>query len=102
MGAEEQLNKEMADTVAPWELRDLEQRMNKLLAPEPAGAEAIESLQEESARVSSSPANEGLGDVMNQVDQFLRDALQNPRERLTSECLFLFAPFTFRVFNFFF
>lgn len=83
MGAEEQLNKEMADTVAPWELRDLEHRMNKLLLPQPAGAEAIESLQEESARVLSSPANEGLGDVMNQVDQFLRDALQNPRERLT-------------------
>jgi hypothetical protein len=28
-------------------------------------------------------------DVINQVDQFLRDAIQNPRERLSSE----FSPF---------
>ncbi|KAH9301965.1 hypothetical protein KI387_013548, partial [Taxus chinensis] len=82
MGAEEQMMA-MADTVAPWELRDLDQRMGKLLAPLPAAGQGIDSHQEENARVSSPENTEGLGDVMDQVDQFLRDALQNPRERLT-------------------
>lgn len=82
MGAEPA--KEMEAAASPpqsWELADLKESMSKLLAPPSMGRDV--EAQEEKARGSSPDSGGDLPEAINQVDQFLRDALQNPRERLT-------------------
>uniref|UniRef100_A0A0C9QWM8 TSA: Wollemia nobilis Ref_Wollemi_Transcript_3736_2087 transcribed RNA sequence n=1 Tax=Wollemia nobilis TaxID=56998 RepID=A0A0C9QWM8_9CONI len=83
MGAE--LPKEME---AAWGLEDLEHRMEKLLVPGEVTGQGFESSEEESGGrggSGSSPESNGggAGEAVERVDQFLRDALANPRERLT-------------------
>ena len=88
MGAEPA--KEMEAAASPpqsWELADLKESMSKLLAPPSMGRDV--EAQEEKARGSSPDSGGDLPEAINQVDQFLRDALQNPRERLTSKCFLL-------------
>lgn len=96
-----------------WEVADLDAAMTKLILSckkdsservDAGFAEASPSSASSSAAASSSssslPSSAGVErdggaseDVINQVDQFLREALQNPRERLSSKlssriCLF--------------
>ena len=63
-----------------WELADLEESMKKLLAPSKV---QVSDPPLEKIDISSSDNGDGLAESINQVDQFLRDALQNPRDRLT-------------------
>lgn len=98
----------MDDFVAPdsWEIADLDAAVTRLMlsskknptdpsesAGDPTAATASSS---SSAAASSSPetvsadrAGGSSEDASNQVDQFLREALQNPRERLSSKDLYL-------------
>ncbi|KAG2672386.1 hypothetical protein I3760_13G037900 [Carya illinoinensis] len=80
-----------------WEVADLDESMNRLMLSSKKDSKPPNELNDDSAPalVSSSALNLGLGstggddcenvpdDVMDQVDQFLREALQNPRERLS-------------------
>lgn len=98
----------MDDFVAPdsWEIADLDAAVTRLMlsskknptdpsesAGDPTASTASSS---SSAAASSSPetvsadrAGGSSEDASNQVDQFLREALQNPRERLSSKDLYL-------------
>lgn len=73
-----------------WEVADLEESVSRLMLSKPNDAPASAS---SSALASDSSLTDlgGLGekdleDVVGQVDQFLREALENPRERLSSKC----------------
>lgn len=79
MGAEPAREMEVgASPPQAWELAGLEESIGKLMLQ---GREV--EAQEEKARGSSPDGGGDLAEAINQVDQFLRDALQNPRERLT-------------------
>ncbi|CAM8960756.1 unnamed protein product [Rhodiola kirilowii] len=75
-----------------WEVADLEESVRKLklsLAKDnnadTKGKSSLSELVEESGTRSSAEGS-GVGpseEALNQVDQFLREALQNPRERLS-------------------
>ncbi|EEF37398.1 uncharacterized protein LOC8285657 [Ricinus communis] len=68
-----------------WEVADLDQTMSRLMLNNNNSNDSSSSKQ--ASRDSSSSVsvhNSGSGDgLINQVDQFLRDALNNPRERLS-------------------
>ncbi|XP_060963695.1 uncharacterized protein LOC115705822 isoform X2 [Cannabis sativa] len=77
-----------------WEVADLEESMTRLIlsskkdssrpthgAADDTDASSTSCLS--SSAVSSCPDEKVSEDVLNQVDQFLREALQNPRERLS-------------------
>lgn len=69
-----------------WEVADLDNRFKLMLSSDNHHADGA---------TPSAPPSAGAGDsvsddIINQVDQFLRDAIQNPRERLSSE--FYFSP----------
>ncbi|KAL5537649.1 hypothetical protein UlMin_044209 [Ulmus minor] len=79
-----------------WEVADLEESVNRLMLSskkesrthEPVDASASSALSSSASASSSSPASGSVGekvseDDFDQVDQFLREALQNPRERLS-------------------
>lgn len=92
-----------------WEIADLDESMSRLLLkkdsskpppPPPqelrdGSASASASCNSCSSSSSSSNSNSAAGDgcggekvsedLVNQVDQFLREAIQNPRERLSSK-----------------
>lgn len=78
-----------------WEVADLDESMSRLmLSPSSSKKDSSSSSSSLDASVlapasSSTSAPVGAGtipeDPLNQVDQFLREALQNPRERLSSE-----------------
>ena len=105
----------MEDIGAPesWEIADLDESMSRLLLkkdsskPPPqelcdGSASASASCNSSSSSSSNSSASNSAGgdgcggekvseDLVNQVDQFLREAIQNPRERLSSKqflCVF--------------
>ena len=74
-----------------WEVADLDATMSHLMLssnkePKPEFPDATSS----SAAASASAEKVVSEDVINQVDQFLREAIQNPRERLSSKSPFLF------------
>lgn len=91
----------MEDIGAPesWEVADLDESMSRLMLSSKKDSKPPNELNDDSApALASSPAfNLGSGsaggddcenmpdDVIDQVDQFLREALQNPRERLSSK-----------------
>jgi hypothetical protein len=84
-------------TPESWEMADLEENMKKLLA-----ATQMSSSSSSASMVSALDCRGVGGEVVGvldsvvgghrgveQVDSFLREALQNPRDRLTSKCVFL-------------
>ena len=91
------------DFAAPdsWEIADLDVAVTRLMLSskknptdpsESAGDPTASTASSSSAAASSSPemvsadrAGGSSEDASNQVDQFLREALQNPRERLSSK-----------------
>lgn len=90
-----------------WEVADLDESMSRLMLSsgkdskphELADVSASASSFSSSASDSSfSAAAGGVGekvsdDAINQVDQFLREAIQNPRERLSSKLYVLYVNF---------
>ncbi|KAG6677588.1 hypothetical protein I3843_14G034100 [Carya illinoinensis] len=79
-----------------WEVADLDESMNRLLlsskpplvrsegsAPASAPSSVSSTLNLASALPRGDGSENVLDDAVNQVDQFLREALQNPRERLS-------------------
>jgi hypothetical protein len=83
-----------------WEVADLEESMTRLILSSKkdssrpthgaaddtdASSTSCLSSSNSSLAVSTCPDEKVSEDVLNQVDQFLREALQNPRERLSSE-----------------
>lgn len=82
------------DLAAPdsWEIADLDAAMTRLMLPSMSNpTAAIDSVEESTASLASSTSasvaagrnGAPLEDVSSQVDQFLIEALQNPRERLS-------------------
>lgn len=84
-----------------WEVADLDETMSRLMlsSKKDRDSKAQEQLDDCSPSTFSAPppapsppASGNLSeDVINQVDQFLREALQNPRERLSSKFFFFAA-----------
>lgn len=73
-----------------WEVADLDETMSRLLLNKDSKQQKQQP-QDQLARSGSGslgPGEKATDDVINQVDQFLREALQNPRERLSSEFFF--------------
>ena len=71
-----------------WEVADLDASVSRLMLD--TKKDSGDAPASEDSSLSSS-AHGGLGekdseDAVSQVDQFLREALQNPRERLSSKC----------------
>ncbi len=102
-GSEERIKGSMVEleleerTPESWEMADLEENMKKLLA-----ATQVSSSSSSASMVSAVDCRVVGGEVVavldsvvgghrgvEQVDSFLREALQNPRDRLTSKCVFL-------------
>ncbi|KAF7820369.1 R3H domain-containing protein 2-like [Senna tora] len=96
-----------------WEVADLDESMSRLMlssnkdskaqeladASSSSAAASSGSSTSSSSSTSSPPYASGekvSEDVVNQVDQFLREAIQNPRERLSSRFLCLYVPENFR------
>ena len=81
-----------------WELADLDEAMSRLVVSSPSISkkktpppELVDDAPELAStpgplpvRSSSSPS---LADTVDQVDQFLREALEKPRERLASKLM---------------
>jgi len=65
-----------------WEVADLDQTMNRLSLNKET---KHQQPQDQLPRSGSGPGEKVTDDVVNQVDQFLLEALQNTRERLSSE-----------------
>ncbi|CAK7325250.1 unnamed protein product [Dovyalis caffra] len=70
-----------------WEVADLDETMSRLLLNKDSRQQQQQQQpQDQLARSGSDSFGSGekvTDDVINQVDQFLREALQNPRERLS-------------------
>jgi len=104
-GSEERIKGSMVEleleerTPESWEMADLEENMKKLLA----ATQVSSSSSSSSASMVSAVDCRGVGGEVvgvldsvvgghrgvEQVDSFLREALQNPRDRLTSKFVFL-------------
>lgn len=88
------------DLAAPpesWEVADLDASMARLMLKnrdsktiELAGAGDVAA-----SSVGSSVAPVASDDVINSVDQFLREAIQNPRERVSGDYSFFFFFYSF-------
>lgn len=93
----------MEDLVAPesWEVADLDESMSRLMLSSKKDSKPAQELSDSSASASvsasvalnsaSADGEDASDDVINQVDQFLREALQNPRERLSSKPILVFS-----------
>lgn len=71
-----------------WEVADLDATMSRLGLSSSSNLDSKpqhELTDASSGSGSSASLEKASEDVVNQVDQFLREALQNPRERLSSE-----------------
>lgn len=70
-----------------WEMADLEESMKNLMAPSKCSSglhgEECNTIASEVSFMSANPS--GAAKTVGEVDGFLREALQNPRDRLTSE-----------------
>lgn len=72
-----------------WEVADLDASMTRLMLSNRDSLGSSNSPELADAGLgSSAAAASGSEDLVNSVDQFLREALQNPRERVSGECLF--------------
>lgn len=95
-----------------WEVADLDETMSRLMlsSKKDRDSKAQEQLDDCSPSTFSAPppapsppASGNLSeDVINQVDQFLREALQNPRERLSSKFFFCRVALYVRIFGCFY
>lgn len=68
-----------------WEVADVEASMRRLMLSSRKESSNVSSNKQEERVEESGP---GLGvseNLINTVDQFLREAIQNPRERLSGE-----------------
>ncbi len=81
----------MADDLgAPesWEVAGVDEAMSRLMLSsnkDPKPSQQDDLINDASSLVSSASDDKLSEDALNQVDQFLREALQNPRERLSSK-----------------
>ncbi|XP_060963683.1 uncharacterized protein LOC115705824 isoform X1 [Cannabis sativa] len=90
--------KDLGGAPESWEVADLEESMTRLILSSKkdssrpthgtaddtdASSTSCFSSSNSSSAVSGCPGEKVSEDVLNQVDQFLREALQNPRERLS-------------------
>ncbi|XP_050209870.1 uncharacterized protein LOC126660419 [Mercurialis annua] len=67
-----------------WEVADLDETMSRLMLNKNKMNNQVQELPRDSPLNSASSSGSCSGeDLNNQVDQFLREALQNPRERLS-------------------
>ena len=75
-----------------WEVADLDASVSRLMLSSSNEEPKPEFLDATSSSASTSSAEKLVAeDAINQVDQFLREAIQNPRERLSGKSLLLFA-----------
>jgi hypothetical protein len=87
-----------------WEVADLDESMSRLMLSSKKDSKPAQELSDSSASASVSASSASVAsnsvsadgedasdDVFNQVDQFLREALQNPRERLSSKPICVFS-----------
>lgn len=86
------------DVGAPesWEVADLDESMSRLLLSTSNNDKDKDCTKSTHDQLADASVAVGCGvykkvddDVINQVDQFLREALQNPRERLSGKCTFI-------------
>ncbi|KAM2004129.1 hypothetical protein ACFX15_027615 [Malus domestica] len=70
-----------------WEVTGLDEAMKRLMLSSNKDSKPPQTLNDVPPLVSSSSdaSDKFSEDAVNQVDQFLREALQNPRERLSSK-----------------
>jgi len=76
-----------------WEMADLDDRMSRMMilskpsdSPSPSPSSSSHQDEPPPASVVSGDRCGGISDeTLNQVDQFLREALEKPRERLSSK-----------------
>jgi len=72
-----------------WEVADLDDSMNRLnlliSSNKDSNADGAASPHLPNSSSSSISGDNVSDDAVNQVDQFLREAIQNPRERLSSK-----------------
>lgn len=71
-----------------WEVADVEASMRRLMLSSRKESSNISSNKQEERVEESGPSLGVSEDLINTVDQFLREAIQNPRERLSGEFLF--------------
>lgn len=92
-----------ADDVDSWEMADLDERMTRMMilsskkpsvrsqspspSEEPPSVPVVSSSSSAAAMEAFSGDRSGAisEETLNQVDQFLREALEKPRERLSSK-----------------
>lgn len=75
-----------------WEVADVDASMRRLMLSSSKN-DAVSSNSLVSTRSEKGDISPSIGvseDLVNSVDQFLREALQNPRERLSGEFFFDF------------
>lgn len=82
-----------------WEVADLDESMNRLNlllkdSKPPPRDHTDDSPPPHPPSSASSSGDKVSDDAINQVDQFLREAIQNPRERLSSRftCIYEMVP----------
>lgn len=69
-----------------WEVADVEASMRRLMLPSRKESSNNVSSNKQEERVEESAPGLGVSEnLINTVDQFLREAIQNPRERLSGE-----------------
>ncbi|KAJ7974899.1 putative R3h domain containing protein [Quillaja saponaria] len=68
-----------------WEAADLDASMSQLMLSSNKDSKAQELAEASASSASTSTSSSAVAseDVINQIDQFLREAIQNPRERLS-------------------
>lgn len=68
-----------------WEVASVDEAMSRLMLSSNKDPKPQQDLNDASSLVSDGAGDKLSEDALNQVDQFLREALQNPRERLSSK-----------------
>lgn len=68
-----------------WEVASVDEAMSRLMLSSNKDPKPQQDLNDASSSVSDGAGDKLSEDALNQVDQFLREALQNPRERLSSK-----------------
>lgn len=68
-----------------WEVASVDEAMSRLILSSNKDSKPQQDLNDASSSVSDGAGDKLSEDALNQVDQFLREALQNPRERLSSK-----------------
>lgn len=75
-----------------WEVADLDASMTRLMLSNSSNRDSTDTAFTSPATATSATAASVASaseDLLNSVDQFLRDALQNPRERVSGQFFFI-------------